>query len=169
MNNKKLQQAISNEILAMINTRKSLMLSSLDNDGFPYASYAPYASGDDCLYILISELAVHAKNLQQEPKASVLIIEDEDSAEELFARLRIVYKVLAEKINIDTDEWHTGLANLTARHGERIPFLSSMSDFKLFKLRPVSGRYIKGFGKAYQISGGSLAGSMNHIRDGHKS
>jgi len=169
MNNKGLEQQISDEILAMLSNRKSLMLSSLDADGYPYASYAPFAIGDNCLYILISEIAVHAKNLQQHPKASVLIIQDEDSADELFARLRVVYKIDAEHIHTEDPAWHQGLDKLIERHGELVASLSQMSDFKLFKLHPVGGRYVKGFGKAYKIDAGSLAGSMSHLRDGHQS
>jgi putative heme iron utilization protein len=168
MNNKGLEKEISNEIISMIESRNSLMLSSLTEEGVPYASYAPYAIGDNCLYVLISEIAVHGKNLQLNPEASVLIIEDEDSAEELFARLRVVLKVNAQVMEIDSDGWNIGLNALVERHGDRISSLSQMSDFKLFKLNPMGGRYVKGFGKAYQIEGGSLGGtSLSHLREGH--
>lgn len=91
MNNKGLETQIRDEIMDMVHSRKSLMLSSLDENGLPYASYAPFAVGDDCLYVLISEIAVHGKNLQLNPQASALIIEDEDTANELFARLRVFF------------------------------------------------------------------------------
>jgi putative heme iron utilization protein len=168
MNNKGLEKEISNEIVSMIESRKSLMLSSLTEEGLPYASYAPFAIGDNCLYVLISEIAVHGKNLQLNPDASVLIIEDEDSAEELFARLRVVLKVNAQVMAVDSDGWNIGLNALTERHGDRISSLSQMGDFKLFKLNPMGGRYVKGFGRAYQIEGGSLGGtSLSHLREGH--
>lgn len=170
MNNNDLDNQISDEIMAMINQRNSLMLASLTIEGEPYASYAPYAVGEDCLYVLISDIAVHARNLQQHPRASVLIIEDEDSANELFARLRVQYSVSAELIARDSAQWHSGISCLTKRHGKRITSLSQMSDFKLFCLHPLGGRYVKGFGQAFQIDGGSLAGKqLSHLRDGHKS
>lgn len=169
MNNKGLEARISQEILDIVNSRKSLLLSSLTENDEPYASYAPFAIGDNCLYVLISEIAVHAKNLQHHPRASVLIIEDEDSAAELFARLRVQYSVNAELIAVDSADWETGIACLTARHGERIQSLSQLTDFKLFRLSPEIGRYVKGFGKAYLIDGGSLAGeSLSLMRDGHQ-
>ncbi|GLQ00330.1 HugZ family pyridoxamine 5'-phosphate oxidase [Methylophaga thalassica] len=169
MNNKGLEAQISQEIMAMVNSRKSLLLSSLTEENEPYASYAPFAVGEDCLYVLISEIAVHAKNLQHHPRASVLIIEDEDSAAELFARLRVQYNVTTELLPIDSADWDVGIQCLTDRHGDRIQNLSQLSDFKLFKLNPIGGRYVKGFGKAYQIDGGSLAGEgLSHLRDGHK-
>ncbi|WP_438970581.1 HugZ family protein [Methylophaga sp.] len=168
MNNKGLETKISEEIMQMVNSRKSLLLSSLTEQNEPYASYAPFAVAQDCLYVLISEIAVHAKNLQHHPRASVLIIEDEDSADELFARLRVQYNVTADLIPVDSDNWNEGIDCLISRHGDRIQSLSQLSDFKLFRLNPLGGRYVKGFGKAYQIEGGALAGeSLSHLREGH--
>ncbi len=169
MKNKSLEKTISEEIIDMISSRKSLMLSSITEAGKPYASYAPFAIGEECLYVLISEIAIHGKNLQTHPEASVLIIEDEDTASELFARLRVNYAMSAELIEYQSEAWQQGLKALHERHGERVSGLSSMADFKLFKLTPQGGRYVKGFGKAYQIEGGTLAGeSLSHLRGGHQ-
>ncbi|WP_237701181.1 MULTISPECIES: hypothetical protein [Methylophaga] len=74
-----------------------------------------------------------------------------------------------ELLPVDSADWDVGIQCLTDRHGDRIQNLSQLSDFKLFKLNPIGGRYVKGFGKAYQIDGGSLAGEgLSHLRDGHK-
>jgi hypothetical protein len=44
-----------------------------------------------------------------------------------------------------------------------------MTDFNLFKLTPLGGRYVKDFGKAFTIAGNTLTGeSIEHLRDGHK-
>ncbi|MCK5881234.1 MAG: pyridoxamine 5'-phosphate oxidase family protein, partial [Sinobacterium sp.] len=79
MKNVAMQARLSDEILTFINSRKSLMLSSLNEDSSPYASYAPFAitPESDGFYVLISTIAVHAKNLLANAPASVLIIEDE--------------------------------------------------------------------------------------------
>lgn len=169
MKNTKMQQRLSTEVMEFLHSRKSLQLSSLTADGLPYASYAPFAIGDDCLYILISDIAVHARNLAENADASVLIIEDEDSAEQLFARKRVNYSIKAEQVELETEAWQQGIDILVERHGERIHNLSQLSDFRLFKLVPQGGRYVKGFGRAYALAGNSLAGELlNHMTDGHK-
>lgn len=103
--------------------------------------------------MLISEIALHAVNLQHFPEASVLIIEDEDSAGELFARIRVNYSVQAKHIEPDGKHWVEGIARLADRHGERINHLSQLADFKLFRLVPQGGRYVKGFGRAFSLAG----------------
>ena len=114
-------------------------------------------------------MALHGLNLIAEPRASVLIIEDEDSAAELFARRRVSYQIVAEELPVGAPEWHCGVECLEERHGERARQLSQLADFRLFRLRPTSGRYVKGFGKAYRLSGGRLAQTaIDHLRDGHR-
>ena len=76
MKNKKLAARLSQEVLDFIETRKTLQLASLTEEGAPFASYAPFAIGENCLYVLLSALAVHAVYLKAYPKASVLINED---------------------------------------------------------------------------------------------
>jgi hypothetical protein len=156
-------------VLEFIGSRKSLQLASIQQDGSPYASYAPFAIGDECLFVLLSEIAVHALNLQHNPVASVLIIEDEDSAGELFARKRVNYSMKAQLIEHGADGWQAAINTLADRHGERINNLSELSDFRLFRLNPQGGRFVKGFGRAYALAGETLAGEVvNHMTDGHK-
>jgi heme oxygenase (biliverdin-IX-beta and delta-forming) len=169
MKNEKLGNKIQQEVLGFIATRKSLQISSITPDGKPYASYAPYALGENHIYVLLSDIAQHAINLKTLPVASVLIIEDEDSAKELFARKRVSYTSEAAHIEVGSQAWKVGIESLKTRHGERIEKLSELADFHLFKLTPTGGRYVKGFGRAYNLASGRLAGELvEHMRDGHK-
>ena len=169
MKNKALQSRLCDEVMAFIQSRKSLHLASLGADGAPFASYAPFAVGDDCLYVLISEIATHGINLQHDPRASVLLVEDEETAAELFARIRVNYSVEAQLLAHDSDDWQVALGHLTARHGQRSASLSQLQDFKMFRLVPKGGRYVKGFGRAYSLAADTLAGEvLSHLTDGHK-
>lgn len=169
MKNKKMQERLGNEVVEFIHSRKSLMLSTVKEDGSPYASYAPFAIGDECFYVLLSEIAIHATNLQHTPLASVLIIQDEDAADELFARIRVNYAVSAEHIEFESELWDHGIGVLAERHGKRINDLSQLADFKLFKLKPTGGRFVKGFGRAYSLEGGTLSSEITSpMTDGHK-
>ncbi|HRF88512.1 MAG: pyridoxamine 5'-phosphate oxidase family protein [Cellvibrionales bacterium] len=163
------QDNLQGEITQFINTQKSLILSSIDPQGNPYASYAPFGIGDECLYVLLSDIALHAVNLKLNPTPSVMIIQDESAADELFARIRVVYRIEATEIEHTAGAaYEEGIKVLSDRHGQRINELSKLSDFHLFKLQPVSGRFVKGFGRAYDFVGKSLNGNtISHLRDGH--
>ncbi|MEM9758768.1 MAG: pyridoxamine 5'-phosphate oxidase family protein [Pseudomonadota bacterium] len=169
MKNKALQARLGEEVLSFIDSRRSLQIASLGEDGVPFASYAPFARDDDSLYVILSDIAIHGRNLKREHRASVLVIEDEDSAGELYARVRVSYKVLADALKAGSEAWENGVAILEKRLGERPRKLSELSDFCVFRLRPQAGRYVKGFGKAYTLEGGTLAtATINHLREGHR-
>ncbi len=165
MKNKPMQSRLGAELMAFIESCKSLQLASLGADGAPFASYAPFAIGDNCLYVMLSELATHGVNLQRDSRASVLIIEDEATAGELFARVRVNYSVAAILLEHGSDAWRQGLDRLVERFGEFPKQLSQLGDFKLFRLEPGGGRYVKGFARAYNLAGNSLAGEeLQHVR-----
>ena len=169
MKNLAMQTQLQREIESFLASRNTLHLATLTANGEPYASYAPYALGDDCLYVLLSEIAVHAVNLQHNTAASVMVIEDEDAAQERFARVRLSYAIDAQLLNCHSPEGRIGLARLEARHGERIESLAQLDDFKLFRLVPREGRFVKGFGKAFALSGRSLTGiTVDRLRGGHR-
>lgn len=169
MKNRAMEQRLADEVLAFIDSRRSLQLATLGSDGVPYASYAPFARDADCLYVILSDIAIHGVNLRRSPRASVLIIEDEDGAEELFARQRVGYQVEAEELAVGSQVFERGVDYLAERHGERPRNLAGLADFHLYRLRPGAGRYVKGFGKAYALEGGTLASpTINHLREGHR-
>ncbi|WP_101760075.1 HugZ family protein [Oceanicoccus sp. KOV_DT_Chl] len=170
MKNKSMELRLADELETFLKERRTLHLSSLDVDGHPYASYAPFAKGDNCLYVLLSDIAVHGINLKNNSKAAVLIIEDETEAQTIFARIRVNYQVTAEHIAFDAGTtYDEGIEYLYQKQGERVLNLSQLSDFHLFKLTPLGGRFIKDFGRAYTIAGKSLTGeTIEHLRDGHK-
>lgn len=162
-------QNIIHSIESFISERKTLNLSTITKEGLPFASYAPYAKGEDCFYVLLSDIARHAVNLVLNPVASVLVIADEIPSREIYALERLSYSVQAELLEFGADEWGVGIDCLAERFGQRIHDLSNLTDFKLFKLVPTEGRYVKGFAKAYSLSGRGFTGAeVKHLREGHK-
>lgn len=170
MKNKAMEIRISEELTQFLSTRRTLNLATLDTNGHPYASYAPYAMGDNCLYVLLSDIALHGLNLKNNPKAAVLIVEDEKESQTIFARIRVNYQVIAEMIPYNSGApYKEAIDSLYQKQGERIHNLSELSDFNVFKLTPIGGRYVKDFGRAYAIEGNSLVGEgIEHLRDGHQ-
>ncbi len=168
MKNTAMQERLSDEISDFLNSRLSLNLSTIDAEGHPYASYAPFAIGDNCLYVLLSDVALHGLNLKNNPHAGVLVVEDEKEAQHLFARVRVNLSMKARTPELDSAEWKQGVDTLKTRHGEMVENLSVLSDFNLFKLDPIKGRYVKGFGKAFSFERSINGDNMTHLTEGHK-
>ena len=163
----RLQNRLGPEIQEFRDSRKTLQLATVDCEGKPNVSYAPFVLLDDGYYILISEIARHARNLLQNPDASLMLVEDEDTSKQLFARKRLTFDATAILVTRDEDKWGKAVAQMKERFGEIIDGLSSLEDFKLFRLKPIQGLFVKGFGQAFQVSGDDLVDFV-HLEEGHK-
>lgn len=131
---------------------QSLMLSTVDGGGQPQASYAPYVIDDrHQIYIFTSGLSAHTDNLHATGLASVLLIEDEAAAPQVFARQRISYDCRAALLPRGNHSWDVIADRFEQRFGEIISMLRSLEDFQIFCLSPQGGRFVMGFGAAYAV------------------
>ena len=135
----------------------SLMLGSVGEKGLPRVSYAPYVrDGSGNFFVYLSHLSEHTSELIANKVASVLLIEDESNVEQIFARVRISYLCDVVEIGRDDVRYENTLARFNDRFGNVIGVLRSLPDFVLFQLNPRSGRFVTGFGQAYDLSGDHL-------------
>lgn len=142
----------------------SVMLATADAGGNCEASYAPVLRHDGCLYIYVSELAVHTRNLLTGTgSASLLFIEDEASCRNIFARRRSSIQVTATEVARDAEHWLAIMEQMEQRFGNMMQLLRTLSDFHLLQLTPAEGSYTAGFGKAYRLSGEGLS-HIEHLQ-----
>lgn len=136
---------------------QSIIISTVNEEGMPNGSYTPFIIDESKnIYIYVSGLSTHTQNLNVNPRASVLLIEDEAQTPQIFARRRLNYDCTATLIERETDEWKNIVDKFQVRFGEIIEMLRGLADFRIFKLTPHSGRFVIGFGQAYHISGDNL-------------
>ena len=142
---------------------KTLQLSSITSEGKPNASYSPFVQDDQgSFYIFISQLASHTNDLIENPEASILLLEDESQARQIFARQRISYQCTVDIIGTENSDYEVMLDALEKRFGNMVELLRTLPDFILFRLSPYEGQYVQGFGKAYKLMGDGLL-ELEHI------
>ena len=162
-----MKESLQESFLRFKGSVKTLHLSTITKEGLPNASYAPYVFGqfeedEGNLYIFVSQLASHTQDLLANAKVSVLLMQDEVDARQIFARRRINYQCLVERVNSSEPEYNRSLDTLETRFGSVVSLLRTLPDFILFKLKPYSGQYTKGFGKSYTLKGKMLL-ELEHI------
>lgn len=163
----RLQGRLGPEIKEFRQERKTIQLATVDAEGRPNVSYAPFVQNQEGYFVLISQIARHARNLEVNPQVSLMMIEDEDSSKQLFARKRLTFDAVATVVERNTELWQQVVAQMEGRFGEIIQGLSQLEDFVLFNLKVDSGLFVKGFGQAYQVSGDDLVDFV-HLQEGHK-
>lgn len=133
-----------------------IFVASSDADGIPEASHAPFVMDEQGqIYILISELAKHTHNLRVNAVASLLLLEPENKANNVFALRRLQFECRAEFIE-EGEELQEALVLLTGRFGKFIDTLSSLGDFRIVRLTPDSGKFVRGFAQTFHLSGQGL-------------
>lgn len=128
--------------------QKSLMISSLTQEGRPFVSYAPFVKVEEKIYIYISKAAEHYYNISQNPEISIMLIEDEQASKTVFARCRVSFNAVASKLEeVSSSLWEA----FEAVQGSELLQVLKTLDFDMFELDLHTGRLVKGFGKAYDI------------------
>ena len=143
--------SIKDEILALIGQLKSLQLATLNARGLPESSYTPFIYQAPYFYIFVSALASHTQNLTSRHHCSLMLIEDEAHARNLFARTRLMVAAEADVLDPADTEYEELLDVMEQTLGSTMKMLRTLPDFKLIRLTINGGRFVKGFGAAYAI------------------
>jgi len=163
----RLQGRLEPEIQEFRHERCTLQLATVDGEGRPNVSYAPFVQNQEGYFILISHIARHARNLDINPQVSIMMIEDEATAKQLFARKRLTFDAVAQPVERSSDLWLQVIGQMADRFGDIIDNLKQLEDFTLYCLKPEKGLFVKGFGQAYQVSGDDLVDFV-HLEQGHR-
>jgi len=144
---------LSKHYRALLASQRTLLLSTASANAVPDISYAPFVRDQaGIFYIYVSEMAGHTANLLNNPRASILFIRPEAESPNLFARERAVLNCSAEEIPRADALYPNLIQALRDSFGEVVSVLHSLPDFHLLALRPLSGRYVLGFGRAFAIN-----------------
>jgi len=135
---------------------KTLTLATVTVDGFPEVSYAPFIRLDGVWYIYVSELATHTQNILNSGTASVLLVEPEGDAANLFARKRASFQMKAQEVSRGTECWSSVMTDFEVQFGHIMALLKGLSDFHLMALTPISGSFVRGFAQAFTLGGETM-------------
>ena len=135
----------------LIDEVKSVMLATINEDGSPLVSTAPYSKVGNEFQVLVSFMAKHTKNLRDRKQVSIMFVEDESACKQLYARHRLTITSTAELVNKEDALYTLAIDDLRNRHGKVIDVLGELSDFVMFNFKVQSGSYVNGFGSAYFV------------------
>lgn len=147
---------IQQEALEFRNEFKTVLLASSKNSEND-CSYAPYFCDDQgMLYIFVSQLASHTQNIKDNPNLGLMFIQSEADCRNLFARKRLTLNANVTLLAPSHGEYEEILDQMAEVHGNMIGMLRQLPDFQLFKLTPEKGRFVRGFGNAWEVEGPEL-------------
>ncbi|GIP18780.1 hypothetical protein J40TS1_44220 [Paenibacillus montaniterrae] len=148
----------------LVGGAQSVFLSTIALDGSPFLSYAPFVEHDGKVYVYLSQIAEHYRNLEANPAVDVMLVADESATKNIFARERARFKGQAK--NVGNEGYEDVFAKFEAKFGTPTFKMLRTLDFSLFELTLAKGRYVVGFGQAFDVD---FAGEhFEHVnRDAH--
>ena len=144
-------EQLRKDIAELTGSFKTVLLGTCSRQGDPEISYSPCVIVDGFLHVFVSELSVHTGNLHDNPRASLLFIENESDCQNLHARRRVTYRAGASLIPRDDPEWASVLGKFERQFGEIVPVLKSLPDFHLFRFTTDSATIVRGFADAHTV------------------
>jgi heme iron utilization protein len=146
----------SERLVQLLRQRLTAALGTL-RDGTPFVSMVPYALAADGsgFVVHVSKLAAHTKDMLTDTRVSLLIAEAEGGGKSPLALARVSLQGTARRMPSGSPD----LSGCRAAYLARFPEAAQMfdfADFTIFLIRPVSVRFVAGFGEAHSLSGESM-------------
>lgn len=136
---------------------RSLIMATASADAVPDASYAPFVRIDDnAFYVNLSDLSTHTANLLATQRVSVMFLQAEEHSKQLFARKRLSFEAEADVVARHSPEWGRILDLFERKFGDVVELIRPLEDFRLFRLRPRCGVFVRGFAQAFPIGPNEL-------------
>lgn len=133
--------------------------------GFPFGSAVPYCLNEaGWPLILLSRIAQHTKNLQADPRCSLLVAER--GADDVQATGRLT--LLAEAVLVTDEAAVMAAAERYYRYFPESSDYHRVQDFDFWRLQPVRWRYIGGFGAIHWLDHVALANPFAGLQGGER-
>ncbi|HSL42694.1 MAG TPA: pyridoxamine 5'-phosphate oxidase family protein [Anaerolineales bacterium] len=138
-------------LIHLIRSTRVATLGTLHEDE-PNLAMVAYAFARDfsAFYIHISRLGKHTTDMESDPSVSLLITETDDQRIDPQTLARVSIRGVAEVLLRN----HPGYAQVKSIYLERFPEaeqLFSLGDFNLWRITPKGGRFVAGFGRAFNL------------------
>ena len=129
------------------------------HEGAPFVSMVPYAQhpGGADIFIHVSALAGHTRDMLVSPRVSLLIISDSGDSPQ--SRARVSIQGDAKQLDTATAEYAAAKDSYVARFPQAAGIFE-LADFSIFRIEPVSLRVVGGFAQAFSLGAESFARVM---------
>ncbi|MFQ5508585.1 MAG: HugZ family protein [Leptospirillia bacterium] len=127
-------------------------------DGNPSGSMASFVANRENgeIYLHLSRMARHTKNLTADPRISLLVIEADGPDKNPQALPRVIFNGRASVLEPGSETHAKARASYLDRYPES-EMTFQLPDFNMFVLRPESIQLVAGFGKAFTMQPAAFA------------
>ena len=147
-------------LVSLVRSRTVAALGTL-HSGAPFVSMVPFAvlPAGDAFVIHVSRLAEHTKDMLDDPRVSLLVMQAEGEGVPAQALARVTILGEAREMEKASAEERACREVYLARFPEAEP-LTGFGDFSFFAIRPARVRFVAGFAQAMSVTAETLAKAL---------
>jgi putative heme iron utilization protein len=147
-------------LAGLVRSRTVAALGTL-HGGEPFVSMVPFAllPAGDAFVIHVSRLAAHTRDMLDDPRVSLLVMQPEGEGVAAQALARVSIQGEAREMEKGSGEERACRAAYLARFPEAAP-LTEFADFSFFAIRPSRARFVAGFAQATSVTAETLAKAL---------
>jgi putative heme iron utilization protein len=158
-------EALARRAAELLRNCRVAALGTLQS-GAPSVSMVPYAIIDDPLtfVVMVSALAAHTREMREDPRVALMIMEPESRATLAHALARVAMPGIAEAVSPGHARFGPARAMYVARFPE-MGSLFELGDFALFAIAPGPLRVVAGFAEAGTLAPDDIVRGLRRERE----
>lgn len=144
-------------LIELLATRSTAALGTLQADGAPFVSMVPYALAPTrpALLLHVSALAAHRRQMEADPRVSLLVCAAEEAEAPVQALGRVTLNGTARVLVPGSELWQLGRTAYLARFPAAEP-ITELPDFAFVLIEIDRARQVAGFGAARTVESEAL-------------
>jgi putative heme iron utilization protein len=152
-----MEQTARQILVDLVRRHRMATLGTL-REGAPSVSLVPFAADAEgaAVYLLISRLANHTRDLLADPRAALLVAEPDAGAHDPQGLARLSLRGRVRFLDDGEPDHSAARATYLGRF-PTAEMLMQLGDFLLARFEPSGARFIAGFGRIYDLTPAHLA------------
>jgi putative heme iron utilization protein len=144
---------VARDIADLLHNRTVASLATLQvPDGAPAVSMTPFAYVPTGAFVIhVSTLAQHTRNMETDPRVSLLVTQPDEAGTMPQALSRLMVQGRARRLVEGTPEHADARRHYVGRFPSSEPMMD-FGDFGLFAITPLDARFVAGFARAFDVS-----------------
>lgn len=138
---------------SFLSKSESVALNTKGEEGHPFSSYASFYYDGEVVYISMPTIVTHVENLEVNPKASLLFLEERSTARGSQERHRITLECTVSRVERERVKYKEVMAHF---EDGALGILMGTSELVLYALTPTSGEITFGFNESYVLGGAKM-------------
>jgi putative heme iron utilization protein len=159
MHESRLEKALRELLLQ----RSVAALGTVSSDGGPFVSMVPWAIESESadLILHVSALAAHTRQMQADPRVSLLVMAAPDPSTPVQALSRVTMSGLAQALGPQSASWLKAREAYLHRFPETESIMA-LPDFSFIAIHVLGARHVAGFGTARDVSREEMCRVLGH-------